>query len=217
MVANPEFKFALFGAGGYALEVMELYIQSGGNADSACFVDLNPSTNELMGIPVLSEDAVFRNLNGLIQFNVAISDPNRRSQIVQKALSKNFVPFSIVSSKASVSKNVSIGSGVIILENAKISPHSRIGNFVQVNYNSYLAHDSELGDFTTLSPGALCLGNVIVQEKVFIGAGALIRNGSILSPRVIGHGSTIGMGAIVLNNVEPGEVVYGNPGKAMKT
>ena len=62
----------------------------------------------------------------------------------------------------------------------------------------------------TFSPGAICNGNVIIENNVFIGSGAIIRNGDLERPLVIGEDSIIGMGAVVLNDVKPRTIVAGN-------
>ena len=39
----------------------------------------------------------------------------------------------------------------------------------------------------TFSPGAICNGSVIIEDNVFIGSGAIIRNGKLERPLVIGR------------------------------
>jgi serine O-acetyltransferase len=51
----------------------------------------------------------------------------------------------------------------------------------------------------------------IVQDNVFIGAGALV-----LGPITIGVGATIAAGAVVIRDVPPGKTVAGNPAKEIR-
>ena len=51
----------------------------------------------------------------------------------------------------------------------------------------------------------------IIEDDVEIGANALI-----LGPIIIGKGSIIGAGAVVINSVPPYSVVVGNPGRVIK-
>lgn len=54
-------------------------------------------------------------------------------------------------------------------------------------------------------------GNIIVGSDVWIGYGALIRSGVS-----VGHGSVIGMGAVVTRDVPPYAIVAGNPAKLVR-
>ena len=86
-----------------------------------------------------------------------------------------------------------------------------IGKCFQANIYSYVAHDSRVGDFVTFAPGAKCNGNVVIEDNVYIGTGAIIRQGRPNKPIVIGQGAIVGMGAIVTKNVPAGVTVIGNP------
>jgi acetyltransferase-like isoleucine patch superfamily enzyme len=55
-----------------------------------------------------------------------------------------------------------------------------------------------------------CLGSVRIGDGVFVGAGAVIRNGTT-QPLFVGEGAVIGMGAIVVGDVPAGAKVFGNP------
>ncbi|HEV1034271.1 TPA: transferase, partial [Streptococcus pneumoniae] len=54
-------------------------------------------------------------------------------------------------------------------------------------------------------------GNVKIDDNVFIGAGATIRDAVS-----IGFGAIIGAGATVIHNVPENAVVVGTPGKIIK-
>ena len=48
---------------------------------------------------------------------------------------------------------------------------------------------------------------------MYVGTGALIKNGTKENPIKIGDGAIIGMGAVVTKNVKSKSVVVGNPAK----
>ena len=89
-----------------------------------------------------------------------------------------------------------------------------IGVCFQANIYSYVGHDCRVGDYVTLAPCVKCNGNVVIEDHVYIGAGALIKPGTRDNPTVIGRGAKIGMGAVVIQNVAPGAQVFGNPARA---
>lgn len=63
----------------------------------------------------------------------------------------------------------------------------------------------------TFSPRVTCNGWVEIEDGVFVGAGAVIRNGSPDRRLKIGAGAVIGMGAVVLKDVPAGVTVKGCP------
>lgn len=102
-----------------------------------------------------------------------------------------------------------IGADCKIMERVVIDPshcgHIRIGNRVTIAPQAYLlAHDTSTYAFL----GYTAIGKVVVEDDVFIGAGAII-----LPNVVIGKGSIVGAGSIVSHDVDPHTVVAGNPAK----
>lgn len=82
-----------------------------------------------------------------------------------------------------------------------------------------------IGDEAGFAPGAIVLAHdasmkrhmgytriarVVIGNRVFVGAGAIILPGSR-----IGDDSIVGAGAVVRGDVPPGSVIVGNPGKVV--
>jgi acetyltransferase-like isoleucine patch superfamily enzyme len=94
-----------------------------------------------------------------------------------------------------------------------ISPHAKIGMFVtfgdhvHVLASATVSHGCRIDEFATIATGAILCGEVIVEHDAFIGAGAVIIHGGIR----IGAHSTVGAGAVVLEDVPPGATVV-SPG-----
>jgi len=80
---------------------------------------------------------------------------------------------------------------------------------------SYVEHDCVIGDYVTFAPGVMCNGNVVIEDHVFVGAGAMLRQGGSSVPLVIGCGATVGMGAVVTRSIAAGSTVAGNPARLM--
>ena len=71
----------------------------------------------------------------------------------------------------------------------------------------YVAHDSVIGDYVTFAPRVCVNGHTIIHDDVYIGTGAVLKQGTKDKPLIIGRGSLIGMGSVVTKDVPPGVVV----------
>jgi acetyltransferase-like isoleucine patch superfamily enzyme len=60
-----------------------------------------------------------------------------------------------------------------------------------------------------------CNGNVHIEDEVYVGTGAVMKQGVPGTPLVIGRGAVIGMGAVVTKSIPPGVTVVGNPARPM--
>src|SRR3546814_9516802 len=103
-----------------------------------------------------------------------------------------------------------VGEGAILCGFTHITSNAKIGRFFHANIYSYIAHDCVIGDFVTFAPGVMCNGHVVIEDHAYIGAGAVIKDGTD-RPMVIGRGAIVGMGGVVTKRVAPGATVVGHP------
>jgi sugar O-acyltransferase (sialic acid O-acetyltransferase NeuD family) len=144
---------------------------------------------------------------------IAVGSPEVRRRVAEACAGRRFA--AVIAPTAIVDPTARLGEGAAICDFVMINSLARIGRHFQANYYSHVSHDCVIGDFVTFSPRTSCLGNVHVGDGVFVGAGAVIRNGSAERPLVIGEGAVIGMGAVVTADVAAGARVVGVPGRAV--
>lgn len=213
--------FGLYGAGGFAREVMPLVskhlsVVRRSRSESICeafFVETHPEKTEVNGYPLISEQKFIDLECGERFFNVAIGDSKTRESLAIHCIAMGAIPMSIQSHDSIVYDNNEIGEGAIICAHTIVTSNAKIGAFFHSNIYSYVAHDCVIGDYVTFAPNVHCNGNVHVQNHAYVGTGAIIKQGTATKPLVIGEGAIVGMGAVVTRDVEPFTTVVGNPAR----
>lgn len=210
--------FGLYGAGGFAREVMPVLRASAGDwagFDPArvFFVETRPSARSVNGCSVVSEDEFFELPCASRHFNVAIGTSKVRAEIAERCIARGAQPINLLAPNSVMHDENTIGPGLVLCPFAMVTSNARLGRFVHLNIYSYVAHDCVIGDFVTLAPGAKCNGNVHVGNHAYIGTGAIIKQGDPSKPITIGEGAVVGMGAVVTKDVAPWSTVVGNPAR----
>jgi sugar O-acyltransferase (sialic acid O-acetyltransferase NeuD family) len=208
----------VFGAGGFGREVMPLvsgqvsFSSSLEEVTRIVFVDDDLScSDEVNGFQLMSFDD-FCNESALSK-SIAISagGVSSRKSIYKRVVESGIPLLSVQASNAIQLQSVQIGAGSILCPFTTITSNVIIGKCFHANLYSYVAHDCIIGDFVTFAPGVKCNGNVIIEDDVYVGTGAIIKQGNKTRPIVIGNGSQIEAGAYVTKSVGAGETVFGNP------
>ncbi len=210
--------FGLVGKSGFGREVMPLIEREILKNDikmEAVFVDIEVD-KEFIGGNRLIHEQDFLNKPNKKLFNVAIADSRIRREIVKKYLANSCKPKEIISENAVILDRVSIEEGAIICSYAHLTSDITIGKYFHCNIYSYVSHDCVIGDYVTFAPNVCCSGNVLIEDNVRIGTGAIIKQGKPGNPIVIGEGAFVGMGAVVTKNVPAHSVVIGNPAREMR-
>ena len=106
---------------------------------------------------------------------------------------------------------VSIGDNVLIGENVCISRGTIDDTVLEVGVKidalGHIAHNCWFGRNAAMSVPCSVSGSVHVGENAYL-AGDIIRNQC-----TIGENAFVGLGAVVVKDVEPGQTVVGNPAK----
>ncbi len=207
--------FGLFGTGGFGREIIE-FSRNHFHCSEIKFIDDNEVNNDVNGFEVLSR-AQFLSLPVEKKFfNVSIADSKKREEITNFFISNACEPIELFSSSSILNDNTFIEEGSVRCDYTIISPNVHIGKYFHANRFSQIAHDCKIGSYVTFAPQVNCNGNVHVHDYVYVGTGAIIKNGTKDKPLVIGEGSIIGMGAVVIKDVEPYTTVVGNPARTIE-
>jgi sugar O-acyltransferase (sialic acid O-acetyltransferase NeuD family) len=142
---------------------------------------------------------------------VAIANAETRERIALRCEADFVLPWSVVAENVVTMDEVKMGCGSILSPFVTLTSNIVIGRHFHANLYSYVEHDCVIGDFVTFAPGVKCNGNIIIEDYVYIGAGAVIKQGLPGAPIVIGRGAVVGMGAVVTKSVLPSQTVVGNP------
>jgi len=138
----------------------------------------------------------------------------RRLDAVLSAQGRRFAR--IVAPSAVICADAEIAEGLFVNQMGMILAGARIGRQFRCGQCSYVSHDCEIGDHVTFAGRVSCNGHVRIEDDVFVGSGAVIRDGRPGDPLVIGAGAVIGMGAVVIRSVPPGAVMVGNPARPLQ-
>ncbi|HXE51983.1 MAG TPA: NeuD/PglB/VioB family sugar acetyltransferase [Tepidisphaeraceae bacterium] len=207
----------ILGTGGSAYDVLDI-VDAINRAVPAWHVagfldDMKLVGSTHLGLPVLGRIADARTLPAGHRFvNVIGSDVsfrNRPQIIAQAGLDADRFA-TLVHPLASVSSHATVGRGVYVACGASIGGGVKIGDWASISPGVIVGHDTAIGKFALLAPGAVISGFCDVGSASYIGARAALRQ------RVrVGEKALVGMGSVVLHDVEPGTTVVGSPARLL--
>ena len=144
---------------------------------------------------------------------IAIANSRVREKIAHRLEIDGIQLWSISADNVVLMDEVQIAEGSALSPFVTITSNIKIGKCFHANLYSYVEHDCVIGDFVTFAPGVKCNGNIHIHDHAYIGAGAMIKQGTPDQPLIIGAGAVVGMGAVVTKSVPAGATVVGNPAR----
>jgi sugar O-acyltransferase (sialic acid O-acetyltransferase NeuD family) len=148
------------------------------------------------------------NLEGGI---VAIGNNAVRRGLTARIKELGLQPVNVIHPTAHIDPSVQIGEGNVICQNAVVIADTKIGNCVNIHTGATIDHDNIIEDGANLGPGVHTAGRVKIKQDAFMGTGSIA-----IPDAIIGEGSVVGAGAVVLNTVDPYTLVVGIPAKFVK-
>lgn len=212
--------YGVWGAGGCGRGILPLLRDELKNQQHSelVFIDDAPSYDVRNSAlyDVLSFSRFLERPEAIKKIAIAIANSAIREYLFNQCLENGIEVAGVRAPSVIEMDDVTLGEGVLLSPYVTLTSNIRIGKCFHANLYSYVEHDCVIGDFVTLAPRVSINGNVVVEDHAYIGAGAVIKQGTPSAPLIIGRGAIVGMGAVVTRNIPAGAVVVGNPARPMR-
>ena len=177
-------KILILGAGGQALNVIDILLNEQSDFVPFGIIDINTKKKKLLGISVIGKDNQLADLKKKHKIDYAFpaigygpnTDNSQRKKIFIKLKKLNFKIPNIISSKAILRSGVKLGYGNLIQPGAIVDTQVTIHNNISVGANCIVGHNSTISDHVTISGGAIIKGNMRIGEGTFLGMNCAINN-----------------------------------------
>lgn len=201
-------KIAIVGAGGFAREVLWLLSDMGLESRVGGFFESDDvwTEREVSSLPV-------RPISSLDsehwQSVLAVGNPVIRKNL-RDSLPDNMTYPTLVHPSALHSRRIELGAGAIVCAGTILTCDITIAEHVHLNLGTTVGHDCTLHAFVTTAPAVNISGQCNIGEFAYIGSNACLREAIHVAA-----GATIGMGAVVVSNIEDAGTYVGNPAKKL--
>ena len=146
------------------------------------------------------------------------------------------MPTAVIDKSAVIGDETLVGHFALVREGVRIGSRCKIGSFTEICPNVIIKDD------VWIHSRCFVVENTLIEESAFLGPGVILSNskhprepnskrylspptirrrakigaGAVILPGIIiGEGAIVGAGAVVTRNVEPDEMVVGNPARAL--
>lgn len=86
-----------------------------------------------------------------------------------------------------------------------------VGDYAKIDDHVHIAHNCQIGRAVMITAGTTLAGSVRLSDYAWIGANSSIKNGIKIGLRAL-----VGIGSVVVKNVEGGKIVIGNPARVLR-
>ncbi|ABQ68999.1 hypothetical protein HY78_12310 [Rhizorhabdus wittichii DC-6] len=210
-------RLCIIGSSGFSREVMDVGAAVG--YDMFCFADSGSNVDELVGFPVHDDEP--ETIAALAadgwHFAIGIGGPRLRKKVAEKMADCHFPALIHPGATFGVSQRERIGDipGIFIAAGVRMTNNIDLGPHCLLNLNVTVGHDTILEPYSAAMPGVNISGNVHVGEGAYLGTGSSVIHGGNDAKLLIGAFATIGAGAVVVRDVEPGVTAVGMPAKPL--
>jgi len=202
-------KLCIIGASGFAREAYCIISDLGLENDFFAFFQSDnvyiPGTIYGQKILPLSK------FNPLIHKAVIAIGDSKIREIVANQMPEGSEYYKLIHPSVFISRhNVEIGTGAIICAGSILTCDIKLGKHAILNLASTIGHDCEIGDYFTTTPAVNISGRCKIGNRVYLGTNCSLRGNNVICDDVV-----VGMGGVVLKNIEQPGVYVGNPVKKL--
>jgi len=202
---------AIFGAGGHGKVVADIALAS--NWQNIHFYDDSFSKNENVAWGIRGNYCDLLNLVGNYEaVIVAVGNNQLRWEKHSELKNAGANIATLVHPFSSVSNQVVLGVGTVIMPGVVINADVKIGEACIVNTGSTIDHDCNISEGSHICPGVNLAGSVVIGRLTFLGIGS-----SVCPSINIGSNVLIGAGSVVLDHVQDNLKIAGNPARFIST
>ena len=208
-------KLIILGAGAHGKVLADLVEQLPG-WELCGLLDDSPAkqSGDIFGFPVIGRTDQLRAAAAQKTIDaaaIAFGDNATRQRYFELVRKAGIEAATLVHPSAVISPHARLGAGVIVLAGVVVNAGAVIGDNVCLNTGCSVDHDCRVEDHCHLFPNATLTGGVRMCSGATVGANAVV------NPNLtIGRDAVVGSGAVVIRNVEQGQVVVGNPARALE-
>jgi acetyltransferase-like isoleucine patch superfamily enzyme len=194
---------------------------------------------------VLGSDCIV--LDGAVLGRIPISNGSTTRPVASAFGTLSIGAGSIVGANAVLYTSSTFGRGTLVGDLASVREGCRIGDGVVLGRGVMVLYDCEVGAFSRIQDQAHLVGNMVIEEHVFVGMGVMTTNdndvyltrfglggkeqrgpsirrlaaigagATILPGLEIGEGALVGAGAVVTRDVPAWTIVAGVPAREIRT
>jgi sugar O-acyltransferase (sialic acid O-acetyltransferase NeuD family) len=212
---RPMRRVVLFGGPGAGAIVAQSIaaLAAGGHAIAlhGFLNDALPRGTQVCGAPVLGPFAIWQELPDDVVFLAPLhnaKDMPSRVEIIKRCGVPNDRWATVVDPSSAVAPDAAIGPGCFIAPFTTVGPDARLGAHCIVRAGAHVSHDCSIGDFVFVGANAVVCGCCTLSDGAYIAPNATIRDRCR-----IGRFAVVGLGSVVLGDVEDFLIVAGTPAK----
>jgi len=199
----------LIGGGGHCRSSIDVIEAEGKYIIAGIVCQPRGDREPVLGYEVLGDDEDLPKLlkkypNALITVG-QIKNVNVRVKLFQQVHRLGFELPTIISPRAYVSKNASLGIGTIVMHDALVNIGAKIGNNCILNTKSLVEHDAIVADHCHISTSSVINGGTMIREKTFVGSNTITKE-----YLTVGKNSIIGGGLRVVSDVPENTLMKNN-------
>jgi sugar O-acyltransferase (sialic acid O-acetyltransferase NeuD family) len=203
-------KLLIIGASGHGKVVADIALKMN-KWQSIAFLDDNEKINSSLGMEVIGKTTeACRHINGYEIF-VGIGNNPIRAKIQEKLEVAGARIPTLVHPSAVIGKQVELKSGTVVMAGVVINCCTRIGKGCIINTGATIDHDNLIEDYVHISPGAHLAGTVRVGHGSWLGIGSVVSNNVYITNKC-----KVGAGAVVVRDITEAGNYIGVPVRKIK-